>query len=81
MRTRRRWRKSARSFGSIFSHILRDATRTGILCYPIGVTEPIPYILYLLIIAILPRLLAAIVKTNGAILKPQYNQKNKQLEV
>ena len=36
------------------SHLLRDATRTGLLCYPIGVTPAVPYVCFIAFVCMLP---------------------------
>lgn len=67
-----RSRLAALLFGSIFSHLLRDATRTGILCFPFGVSPPVPYFMYFCIIAFLPRLLVAFMRREASLLKSRF---------
>lgn len=36
------------------SHVLRDATRTGLLLFPVGMSPPVPYIMFIAIMCFVP---------------------------
>mmetsp|Transcript_54478 Transcript_54478/g.162796 ORF Transcript_54478/g.162796 Transcript_54478/m.162796 type:complete len:258 (-) Transcript_54478:216-989(-) len=46
---------------SAMSHLLRDATRTGLLLFPLGKTAPLPYVLFLVAVVAMPKVCSTLV--------------------
>jgi len=43
---------------SMGSHLLRDATRTGLLLYPMGASAPVPYFIFIVVLCVSPYVVA-----------------------